>query len=93
MQDAGYDFWAQLEYPIDPPRVGRSTVHGEWAKVLRLDPCAYCGLPSVAVDHITPHKFDVDRDTPENLTGACNSCNGLKGDRLSLLETVVAGAR
>jgi hypothetical protein len=84
---ADYDFWAGLQAVESPARVGHSTRFREWSKVLRLDPCAYCGRPlSGTVDHITPHKMDPALDTPENLTGACVSCNGEKGERRSLLS-------
>lgn len=86
--------WDGLEFPVDKPRRGYSTVHREWAKVLRLDPCAYCGARSGSVDHLTAQplgKFgDSSLDVPENMVGACLSCNGAKGNARSPLFMLLA---
>lgn len=45
-----------------------------YCRILRTDPCAYCGAPASDIDHIDaisrggPHSW-------ENLTAACRSCN------------------
>lgn len=70
-----------------------------WLKVLRADPCAYCGrLPSETVDHVVPTNPDVpntktvcamnaavlSKTTWLNLVGACASCNTGKSSTLML---------
>lgn len=45
-----------------------------WRRVLRRDPCFYCGGPGGTVDHIVPLSRR-GPDTPANLTGACKACN------------------
>jgi hypothetical protein len=58
-----------------------------WKRLLRADPCSYCGAPiSATVDHVTPKSARtryVERWT--NFTGACKSCNGSKRDTPLLL--------
>ena len=51
--------------------------------VLRRDQhiCAYCGGRADTVDHILPRSRG-GGDTWFNLVAACQSCNGLKGDRM-----------
>lgn len=57
--------------------------------VLRRDPCAYCLRPDAGtIDHIRArrrrsrtYKHGGGANTVENLTGACDPCNRLKGDR------------
>lgn len=61
-------------------RFTEAAVEGrQWLKVLALDPCAYCGAPAPGgtVDHVDP-LVDGGVDGPENLTGACLSCNSSK---------------
>ena len=50
--------------------------------VLRRDGriCAYCGGRADTVDHVLP-RCRGGGDTWFNLVAACQSCNGLKGDR------------
>ena len=50
--------------------------------VLRRDrhTCAYCGLRADTVDHVLP-RCRGGGDNWFNLVAACQSCNGLKGDR------------
>lgn len=70
-------------------RGGRSPFGaGDFADVLRGDPCAYCSAPSVALDHIHPRILG-GPNGPENLTGACKSCNSRKGG-MSLLLFLLA---
>lgn len=66
-------------------QVGQSTRYETWARVLRRDPCAYCGARGGTVDHIVPGHA-AEWDVPENLTGACQSCNGTKGRDRTLLD-------
>jgi hypothetical protein len=44
--------------------------------------CAYCGQQADTVDHIIPLNKGGSHD-PENLTAACNRCNGSKRDSSS----------
>jgi ribosomal protein L27 len=49
-------------------------------RVLRADPCAYCGQqPCSGVDHIEPADRHSDRGDVDNWTGCCKRCNALKG--------------
>jgi hypothetical protein len=67
----GEEYW--IEFGTDPDFAG-------YEKVLRADPCVYCGATSYALDHI------VARDTGgpdgwDNRVGICGSCNSSKRDR------------
>jgi 5-methylcytosine-specific restriction endonuclease McrA len=42
--------------------------------------CAYCGQQADTVDHIVPLNKGGTND-PDNLTAACNRCNGAKSDK------------
>lgn len=48
-----------------------------YRRVLRGDPCAYCGGTAHLVDHIDPRPGG--SNDWDNLTAACRSCNGRKG--------------
>jgi hypothetical protein len=58
-----------------------------WRRILRSDPCAYCGAPiSGTVDHVEPRhtrRNGVERWI--NLVGACSRCNGSKAAKPLLL--------
>jgi 5-methylcytosine-specific restriction endonuclease McrA len=58
-----------------------------WRSVLLADPCAYCGAPSVEIDHIVPTVTGIGSDSLDNLIGSCRPCNRRKKSRtfLSLL--------
>jgi predicted nucleic acid-binding Zn ribbon protein len=48
-----------------------------YRRVVRADPCAYCGQrPSSGLDHIDPRVSD--RNDPSNWTGSCKRCNEIK---------------
>lgn len=47
-----------------------------WARVLRRDPCTYCGDASDSVEHVDPRG---PRSTVKNGVGACRSCNHERG--------------
>lgn len=83
-------------YPLGPgmPLGGTLRRDGEshrmaWMRVLRQDPCAFCGkLGDGTVDHIEPQSKPVrgigGAHTWANFTGACASCNNRK-QNVSLL--------
>ena len=59
--------------------------HGEaWMRVLRADPCAYCGArkdyEEMSVDHVVPQTKRIPGEihTWRNWVGACQRCNGAK---------------
>lgn len=52
----------------------------EWAKILRNDPCSYCGGVSDSIDHIIPQAQYKDHSW-SNLTAACRLCNSSKQDK------------
>jgi len=68
-----------------------------WRTQLRRDLCAYCGNPGGTLDHIVPRRGSRKQSGPlSNLTGACQRCNGEKGQTpllLYLLERVNSGER
>jgi 5-methylcytosine-specific restriction endonuclease McrA len=67
--------------------LGEDGSHGaRWMRLVRQDPCAYCGGPAGTVDHIRP-QCRRDRTTHRwvNWTAACTRCNGAKRDRSLLL--------
>jgi hypothetical protein len=56
-----------------------------WLRMLRSDPCAYCGGEGGTVDHVEP-RSRAARGLGSvhgwiNTVGACQPCNGRKGDR------------
>lgn len=56
-----------------------------YRRVLRNDPCAYCGSEKGgALDHIVP-RSEARSSGWRNLTGACNRCNGIKHTQPLLL--------
>ena len=52
----------------------------DYAEIVRLDPCSYCGCPADQADHVVPLAADGENHW-ENLTGACGRCNRSKSDR------------
>lgn len=60
----------------------------EYVKILRKDPCVYCGEPSEHIDHIVPFADGGPTDW-SNLAPTCASCN-LRKSRKSLLEFMLA---
>ena len=52
----------------------------EFAELIRMDPCAYCGAKSETVDHIVAISLGGEH-TWTNLTGACHACNSGKRSR------------
>lgn len=67
-----------------------------WMRLLRLDPCAYCGGDGGTLDHIEPKSLPVrgigGAHAWTNYTGACGSCNNSKQTR-PLLEFMLVRAR
>lgn len=56
-----------------------------WARVIRRDPCTYCGGPGGTLDHIEPRARRARGvggvHSWLNFTGACGTCNSSKGAR------------
>jgi len=59
-----------------PPRQ-TPLVNAAYQRALRADPCAYCGAPAEASDHIVP-KSHGGPDDWSNRTAACHACNNSK---------------
>lgn len=55
----------------------------QYAKLLRQDPCSYCGNQGGTVDHIDP--YSLRGGAAHNLTAACEYCNSRKGDEPLLI--------
>lgn len=51
----------------------------DYAHIVLADPCVYCGAACEHVDHIEPLAGGGGNEW-DNLTGACQSCNGSKRD-------------
>lgn len=65
----------QLERLIE---TGGNVFHAaEYRRAMRNDPCAYCGAPATALDHIEPSSMG-GTDDWSNRTAACHSCNNSK---------------
>ncbi|WP_333742689.1 HNH endonuclease signature motif containing protein [Streptomyces ardesiacus] len=62
-----------------------------YREIIKQDPCVYCGVTSVAIDHITPI-VDGGSDIWTNLAPVCKPCNSTKRSRsiLALLLHRVA---
>lgn len=57
---------------------GSSSKQPHFSKLLRKDPCSYCGLPkSGTVDHIVPLTHG-GANNLSNMAGCCFSCNQSK---------------
>lgn len=64
--------------------VGKGAEELAYARILRCDPCCYCGAPCEAIDHIVPvHAGGPNRW--ENLTAACKRCNAAKKNKQLLI--------
>ena len=66
--------WAAIHVPWRS-RVPTDT--SDWKRILRADPCAYCGSGSKQIDHIVPRSAG-GWNNWENTTGACIRCNQAK---------------
>ena len=68
-----------------------------WMRVLRADPCSYCGGPAGTVDHIEPQCRRASglggAHSWMNYCGACQRCNGRKSARSLLHVLVIGGVR
>lgn len=60
----------------------------QYVRIIRQDPCSYCGGPGGVVDHIVPLSRGGTNDW-ENLTSACASCNARK--HVKSLLTFIGG--
>jgi 5-methylcytosine-specific restriction endonuclease McrA len=73
-------------YPIGRTlRLDGETHLGAWSRIVRNDPCSFCGRAGGTADHIVPQDPLVPdpaygKYTWFNLAGACESCNASKGN-------------
>ena len=70
--------WADRRFSsrarINGALLGDQTTTDAYARVLRADPCSFCGRPATDIDHIDA----ISRGGAhawENLTAACRACN------------------
>jgi 5-methylcytosine-specific restriction endonuclease McrA len=71
-------------FPLGAPLREDGESHSNaWRRILRYDPCSYCGAPlSGTVDHIQPKSEGrFDRERWVNLIGACERCNRSKSSK------------
>lgn len=64
-------------------RIGREATSveiGRYKEAMKADPCAYCGAPSVALDHIQARQRG-GSNRWWNRAGICTRCNTIKGVR------------
>lgn len=69
-----------------PLRLDGERHYDAWLRLLRLDPCAYCGTPGAGtVDHVEPRSRAArglgGAHSWLNVVGACARCNGAKAAR------------
>ncbi len=57
-----------------------AVVFAQYVGAAILPPCAYCGRPARAIDHIHPRNKG-GTDAPSNLAPACQRCNSSKSDK------------
>lgn len=79
-----------------PLRLDGERHYDGWLRLLRLDPCAYCGaVPGRTIDHVEPRSVRVHglggAHSWLNVVGACPRCNGAKAAR-SLLAFLLTRA-
>ena len=75
------------------PRTARKRLYRRLRKQVDLqrDPCPYClHVGCETIDHIRP-TFLGGTDQASNLTGACPTCNGLKGSTPMLMFLIQHG--
>lgn len=58
-------------------KIGRGVDEREYADIIVLDPCSYCGSRVVTIDHIDPVSLG-GKNSWDNFTPACRSCNSSK---------------
>lgn len=80
-----------------PLRTDGETHRDAWKRILRSDPCAYCGGLGGTVDHIVPQSAPNGGGYGGlhswiNYSGACSACNGSKGAK-HLLRWLRTGHR
>lgn len=85
--------WAKTPKGVLANRLARHARRGasldkDYAEILYGDPCAYCGVRPVEIDHIDPVANGGDGEWM-NMTPACRSCNASKNDR-TLLAFIAA---
>ncbi len=68
-----------------PLRTDGERHYDAWLRILRGEPCAYCGGPGGTVDHVEPRARAArgigSAHSWLNVVGACARCNGAKRDR------------
>lgn len=57
-----------------------------YKKIIRKDPCSYCGAPITkeeanTADHIEPRSILTEECSWDNFTSACRLCNNKKGNK------------
>ena len=68
-----------------PLRVDGERHYDAWLRLLRAEPCAFCGGAGGTVDHVEPRARTVrglgSAHGWQNVVGACGPCNRAKADR------------
>ncbi len=71
--------WLRKARKLGAPQPRDRRLMREYAALIRSDPCAYCGAPSVEIDHIVAISKQGSLDW-DNLAPACRTCNPSKGN-------------
>lgn len=65
-------------------RAVRDPELNEYAAIVHLDPCVYCGSPSNEIEHIVPLSRG-GQHASSNIAAACRSCNAKKYNKSLLM--------
>jgi 5-methylcytosine-specific restriction endonuclease McrA len=83
----------------EPTQAWRGESHlMAWERIIRADPCSYCGAEAGTIDHVEPRSRPVrglgGAHSWANVVAACESCNGRKATRslLTFLRIRVVSA-
>lgn len=68
--------------PLGAPIREDESHNDGWKRIIRRDPCSFCGAPGGTLDHITPQKLRLPHTHDwTNYAGACECCNGKKANQ------------
>ena len=76
----------RIEVFHEPTQMWRGESHlMAWERILRYDPCAFCGAAGGTVDHIIPRCLGLPlTNSWTNIVGSCQRCNERKSAKALL---------